>query len=307
MSDKTTRDISSTIYDDVFRTLLEKTPRLFIYLVNEVFSENYSSNAELILLQNELMSDDKLITDSYFTIGDKQYHIECQSNPDGTMAIRMIEYDFRIALRHAQKQGYEYNISYPKSCVLYLRHNENTPDSLMVHVTFPDGRVTDYKTPIIKVQNYSLQEIFDKKLFVFLPYYMMRYEKELSKSVKTIAERDKLLQECESIYLQIRKLSKADMTAFEENELSDCVEQVFSWIARAEQLLVKEVNTMKGKVLHTRTDEIYEAGIKNGQFDATVAHVTAMMEHWHIGLAEAMNILKVPDAVRDSISQAMQK
>ena len=64
---------------------------------------------------------------------------------------------------------------------------------------------------------------------------------------------------------------------------------------------------MKGKVLHTRTDEIYEAGIKNGQFDATVAHVTAMMEHWHIGLAEAMNILKVPDAVRDSISQAMQK
>lgn len=67
MSEKTTSDMSSTIYDDVFRTLLEKTPRLFIYLVNEVFSENYSSNAELILLQNELMSDDKLITDSYFT------------------------------------------------------------------------------------------------------------------------------------------------------------------------------------------------------------------------------------------------
>ena len=67
MSEKTTSDMSSTIYDDVFRTLLEKTPRLFIYLVNEVFSENYSSDAELILLQNELMSDDKLITDSYFT------------------------------------------------------------------------------------------------------------------------------------------------------------------------------------------------------------------------------------------------
>ena len=132
---------------------------------------------------------------------------------------------------------------------------------------------------------------------------MMRYEKELSKSVKTIAERDKLLLECENIYLQIRKLSKADMTVFEENELSDCVEQVFSWIARAEQLLVKEVNTMKGKVLHTRTDEIYEAGERN----ATMEHLAAMMEHLHIGLAEAMNILKVPDAVRDSISQSMQK
>ena len=31
------------------------------------------------------------------------YHIECQSLDDETMAVRMVEYDFAIALEHRKK------------------------------------------------------------------------------------------------------------------------------------------------------------------------------------------------------------
>ena len=56
------------------------------------------------------------------------------------MAIRMIEYDFLVALKHARKNGFEYTINYPESCVIYLRHKETTPDFLTVHVNFRMGQ-----------------------------------------------------------------------------------------------------------------------------------------------------------------------
>ena len=35
------------IYDDVFRTMMDATPRLIIYLINEVFGENYNGTEKL--------------------------------------------------------------------------------------------------------------------------------------------------------------------------------------------------------------------------------------------------------------------
>ncbi|MCI9635237.1 MAG: hypothetical protein HFG77_02400 [Hungatella sp.] len=86
------------------------------------------------------------------------------------MAIWMIEYDFLIAIKHAEKDEMEYTINYPHSCVIYLRHKETTPDLLTVHVNFPDGNAVSYKTPIIKTRNYTLDDIFVKKLLCLLPY-----------------------------------------------------------------------------------------------------------------------------------------
>ena len=78
-------------------------PHLLIPLINEVFHEHYPANEQVIALQNEHMDSatDKVISDSYIRIRNKYYHLECQSSPDGTMAVRMIEYEFLIALKHA--------------------------------------------------------------------------------------------------------------------------------------------------------------------------------------------------------------
>ena len=49
------------------------------------------------------LEDGEIITDSCLRIGDMLYHIECQSLDDETMAVRMVEYDFAIALEHRKK------------------------------------------------------------------------------------------------------------------------------------------------------------------------------------------------------------
>ena len=45
------------------------------------------------------------ITDSYFRIGKKGYHFECQSTGDSKMVIRMVEYDFAISIENVKKEN----------------------------------------------------------------------------------------------------------------------------------------------------------------------------------------------------------
>ena len=43
-----------TIFDDVFRTMAEKMPRLLIPLINEVFQKDYPENAHT-MIQNSII------------------------------------------------------------------------------------------------------------------------------------------------------------------------------------------------------------------------------------------------------------
>ena len=154
--------MNNTIFDDVFRTMVEKIPQLAVPLINEVFQTSYPEDVEIIQLRNEHHQENgEIITDSCLRIGRKLYHIECQSVDDTTMAIRMIEYDFAIALDSARKYGRRYRMEFPKSCVLYLRSGKNTPDFLKVEVVFPDGKIQGFLKNTLKFQTDS----FSKPLF----------------------------------------------------------------------------------------------------------------------------------------------
>ncbi len=113
--------MNNTIFDDVFGTMIEKIPQLAIPLINEVFQTSYSEDVEIIQLQNEHHQENgEIITDSCLRIGKKLYHIECQSVDDYTMAIRMIEYDFAIALDSARKYGRSTGWSFRSpACYIY--------------------------------------------------------------------------------------------------------------------------------------------------------------------------------------------
>lgn len=113
---------NSTIFDDVFRTMLEKMLYLAIPLINEVFGTSYPEDIEIIQKRNEHQTQNgRIITDSHLLIANRIYHIECQSTDDATMVIRMIEYDFAISLENVQRENGRYRMYFPQSCVLYLR------------------------------------------------------------------------------------------------------------------------------------------------------------------------------------------
>lgn len=254
--------MNNTIFDDVFRTMIEKMPYLAVPLINEVFHTSYPEDVKITQLRNEHQQENgEIITDCCLKIGRKLYHIECQSIDDTTMAIRMIEYDFAIAIENAQKINRRYRIEFPRSCVIYLRSNKNTPDSLEVEVIFPDGKMHLYEIPTVKMENYTKDSIFEKNLLMFLPFYVMRYEKEAHNFSENPEKMQQLLNEYEEIRRRLNEElveeRKSDLYA----DLTDWIVRIADYIFRNEDAARKGINgIMRGKVLKLKSEELREEG-----------------------------------------------
>lgn len=197
---------TGTVFDDVYRSMAQKMTFLMIPLINEVFGQIYDEDESIETLRNEHYEPGgKIITDSIFRINDRLYHIECQSAKDGSMALRMLEYDFAIALDHVEmdEEGNE-TITFPSSCVVYIRSHRDIPDEHTVTVRFPDGEAFKYKAKTIQVSNYGPEDIFTKHLYVFLPYFILRYEHFVKSKSTDPKKTEKLMDELKniSVYLQ---------------------------------------------------------------------------------------------------------
>ncbi len=89
--------MTSTPYDDVFRTLLNDCSSLIIPVINEVFGKHYSGTEKIIFSPNEHfinqqdgMGKERITDTSFKILGDecKKYHWECQSSTDNSMLVR---------------------------------------------------------------------------------------------------------------------------------------------------------------------------------------------------------------------------
>ncbi len=254
--------MNNTIFDDVFRTMIEKMPYLAVPLINEVFHTSYPEDVKITQLRNEhQQKDGEIITDSCLLIGKKMYHIECQSTDDTTMAIRMIEYDFAIAVENAEKQGRRYRIEFPRSCVLFLRSSGNTPDYLEADVIFPDGKTHVYSIPAIKMADYTKDHIFEKNLLMLLPFYIMRYEKKKHDMRKNLELLQILLDEYDEIRINLEKELTETGKAELYTNLTKLIVKIADRIFEKEEDIRKGIgDVMGGKVLELESERLKAEG-----------------------------------------------
>lgn len=254
--------MNNTIFDDVFRTMIEKMSYLAVPLINEVFHTSYPEDVKITQLRNEhQQKDGEIIIDSCLLIGKKMYHIECQSTDDTTMAIRMIEYDFAIAVENAEKQGRRYRIEFPRSCVLFLRSSGNTPDYLEADVIFPDGKTHVYSIPAIKMADYTKDHIFEKNLLMLLPFYIMRYEKKKHDMRKNLELLQILLDEYDEIRINLEKELTETGKAELYTNLTKLIVKIADHIFEKEEDIRKGIgDVMGGKVLELESERLKAEG-----------------------------------------------
>ena len=262
---------NNTVFDDVFRTLLEKMPHLVIPLINEVFGTDYPDDIPIVQKRNEhLTATGIIITDSHLFIADKIYHIECQSTSDSAMVIRMIQYDFATALEYAEKENGKYRIYFPQSCVLYLR-GKNGPDFLEMELVMPDGQCVNYKVPVIRAERYTSDMIFQKKLLFLLPFYIIRYEK----SVKKIEEDDAAFQALIAEYGEIgKKLETEFLAEGKEREYRDLIgliDRILDYVCEKSSRTRKGIgDIMGGQVLELESekfDRLLREGLEKARME----------------------------------------
>ena len=214
-----------------------------IFGVNEHFLSQEEDNVK------------KIITDSSFVIigsdgVQKRYHIECQSTSDNSMLVRIFEYDAQIALDSGNIVDNVLTVTFPHSAVIFLRHSGKTPNEMRIRMITPGG-TTEYFVPVVKVQKYSLEEIFSKRLLFFIPFYIFSHEKQFPKYEHSEIKLQKLCEEYSYIQTKLDDLQKAgEVSEFTKSAVCVTTNHVLALIAQKYQRVQKGVeNVMRGKIL----------------------------------------------------------
>ena len=268
---------STTLFDDVFRTVVEEFPELLVALINEVFGTDYPRDVKVVQLRNEHMEPGgKIITDCALMIEGCCYHAECQSTGDKNMIIRMAAYDMAIALDGPYRQagGREqarYRIRFPKSCVMYIRDDGSIPQELEMDIEFADGFVYPYRVPAVNVQKYTKEEIFEKQLIVFLPYYVLRYEKQI-KEMEGREDPDAdqagaVLEDLRDVCLRLQEETDKKDRAVLYAAVNEMIQTVVRYTFRrtGEKLRKGAEDAVGGKVLELQTLKSFWEGREEGK------------------------------------------
>ena len=266
--------ITNTPYDDVFRTLLNDCSTLIIPVINEVFGEHYSGQEKIVFSPNEHFmnqqggNEEERVTDTSFKIEGKEtkkYHLECQSSTDNSMLIRFFEYDTQIALDEGTINGNILTVTLPHSAVLFLRHHASTPDTLKIRMVTPGGTV-EYNIQVMKSQQYTLDEIFEKGLLLLIPFYIFSHETRFDEYEKDKTKLKTLQEEYEQIKNKLEELlNQGAISEYTKCTIIDMSNKVLEHIAVKYDSVKEGVKAvMGGKVLEYEAKTIKREGIEEG-------------------------------------------
>ena len=265
---------SGTIYDDVIRSICERNLPFLIPLINRSTGSHFTRNASIVLLSNEhhdtlSHSLNLRVTDAFFQISEngitKKYHLECQSNGDSSMIVRIMEYDFLIAIdelaANIETGKYENELVLSETVVLYLRHSESMPEQFHVVIRHKD-QTLDYTAPIIKAQTFSLDELEQEELYALLPFYLMRYEQQIKNNI----EIPQVESEIEELKMRILTMEgDGRLNSYQAKQLLDYIARILAQLSKTSKSRERLMRHMRGNVIYTKADQIYDKGVRVGR------------------------------------------
>jgi hypothetical protein len=262
---------------------------MIIPVINEIFGEDYIGNEKIEFHPNEHFidqqdeADQKRITDTNFTIFGKikkKYHLECESSlPDGRMTIRLFEYDAQIALDESEIINETLTVTFPNTAVLYLRTYKKTPDKMRYVIKTPGGTV-EYDVPIMKIQGYSLEEIFSKGLLLLIPFYIFSHEKNFKVYNSNEQKLAELKAEYQDILSRLDKLEQEEIIgAFDKHTIIELSGDVIREIAQKYENVQKGIGgIMSGALLETEARTILNKGRDEGRNESKKETAIRMLQ-----------------------------
>ena len=124
-------------------------------------------------------------------------------------------------------------------------------------MVLPDENIVHYRVPTMKLETYTRDSIFEKNLLMLLPFYIMRYEKDIHEMSENPEMFQSLLNDYEEIRINLeRELSGADKTALYMN-LNKLIIKIADYICQNEKKVWKGIGEiMGGKVLELESERL---------------------------------------------------
>ena len=274
-------------YDSVFWTSVVKMTKYFIPLVNEAFGEHFTDKATISLKRNKQVlehSDGSLEQGEMDALAElseddttKDYHFEVETWKDNTFAIRIAEYAAGAAYESIQLTDNGAKMTIPYSAVIFLRSANDIPNKLLIEIEYPGG-VASYDAPVMKVKDYSINELFEKKLLLLLPFFGFNFDDRFEQmEVNGIGELKAALDEIDGRLTSM--VDAGDIDEAQRNHLIDWMKRVLDKLTVNYSSVTKGVDDlMGGYILHTRTDDILDQGRAEGRAEGRVEGQNLMIE-----------------------------
>ncbi len=293
-------------YDNVFKTMKTKHKRLFISVINETFGKDYPMDAEVSVLpsegfltENETVDGsrkvEEQVSDFLIRIGNGVYLLECQSYDDNSMAVRIAEYAFIAARQSASWDSGHAVIPMPQFAVIYIKRTERTPEKTVITFTFPDGQAVDYISKNVILDEFTREYIVKKRLFPYIPFYIARYEKDIT-SGNSIEE---AVEDLEYFRDEMVRLHRdGELSDDEIVDLMGFVNTIITHITDGNKNEERLVNIMGGTVIETESEKL----IRHGKTQGMVKMIIEMGQEY--GLDDAAILRKLRDKTGLSAEQA---
>ena len=268
---------SEFAYDDAFRTMETECDDIVIPFVNYFYNESYDKTAVIIRMRNEHFiehqdkSDEKRITDAHFTITykgvSKKYHWECESQKyDGSMLVKLFEYDSQIAVDNSDVKGSVLRVSFPNTGILLLRKTGKIQDKARIILTTPGGQV-EYDAKIAKVSDFTIDSIFENRLYLLIPFYIFNYEKHFKAINKDSARTEELAELYKNIIARLdNELGTGNLSAYSYGVIIRLTHKVLYKLTMKHKVVQEKVGgVMGGKVLDLPEVRLYHQGVEEGR------------------------------------------
>ena len=176
--------------------------------------------------------------------------------------IRLFEYDAQIALDEGEVTEETLTVTFPNTAVLYLRAYKKTPDKMKYVINTPGGTV-QYDVPIMKVQAYSLDEIFEKRLLLLIPFYIFSHEKRFPEYNSNEQKLEELKAEYQDILIRLDELEQQGVIgAFDKRTIIELSRDVIREITKKYENVQKGVgDIVGGALIETEARTILNQGI----------------------------------------------
>lgn len=276
------------IWDEILNAIVDIMPSQLFPLFKEVYGKEYTKGTSIVLLETKtstfLDNKDKEPGSTFMDIallvgGTDYYHLECQMENDHEMVIRMFAYDVHFAITHTKTvdgDTGEIILKFPRSFVLYPEPNNAVPSYLQCRILFQDNSEHIYKIPTVKVQTYSLDEIREKHLILFLPYTMLRFRPRLRQE-KMITKKD-LTAHLEKVILILKEeVSAGNLTELRYHDYVKLIRYAANRVFKDHEELRKEADNMTKPLIRLPSMEYREMEEKVAEYKAELADKDAAL------------------------------
>ena len=268
------------LYDSVFWASVNLLKEYVPLLVNETFGTHYSKNAKVTLLSNKKVvetSNDELKrreVDALLELSEppeyekvRHFHFECETMGRKNIVLRIAEYASAHAFENVELTETGAIIKIPYSAAIFLREESTDLKELIVIIEYPGGQVS-YKVPVLKMKDYDIDELFEKKLLLLVPFFVFRYSNkeyaEMNGDIGKMAGLKQRLKRVSEILDGI--VQQGEIDRFQKGNILTYIRKILFKLLKNYSSAKKEVEkSMGGFIIKTELDIAREDGIEIGE------------------------------------------